>query len=511
MDAASFITPKKEASHHLGRVLVLGLGKTAHAVVTYLSTQQKRVESITVKGSETTLEADRFASSFHLSIPFKVEGNCPCVQGSFDLCIASPGISCRDLLYSSAQQVSTELIGEVEFAWRESSASSTWIAITGTNGKTTVTALVARILQDAGLKATAVGNIGTPCLEAVLAHTTDIYVAEVSSYQLASTVHFAPKIAVLLGITPDHLRWHGSFKDYCEAKYKVLENLSHVAGSVAILDDTNEVVHRQARYLRSLTASERGFDLISLGLIPHHILQTSCEGMQTVGETLPEIANVDQYAYLDTTNELHLMRKGLDKVVLSSDALRMCGRHNWLNALAASAVALQLGVTLDQIAHSLRQFKPLEHRIEACGFVQGVACYNDSKATNVDATIQALSAFPGKRLIVLLGGEDKGTNLDTLVAASFAHASAVVCFGAARQRFSEAFRAAITDTSATVALYGAPTLEQAFDTALQIAQPHDVVLLSPACASFDEFSCFEQRGEAFKRLVEQRSRTRGES
>ena len=171
--------------------------------------------------------------------------------------------------------------------------------------------------------------------------------------------------------------------------------------------------------------------------------------------------------------------------------------------MAAASAAIALGCDDAKIVEGLKSFAPLEHRIEPCGTVQGVQCYNDSKATNVDATLKALAAFGKQRPIVLLGGCDKGTDLAELVAGAQEHCKAVVCFGAAGGRFLEAFR------GASLPVYSASNLESALDEGLAHAQPGDVLTLSPACSSFDEFSCFEERGEVFKSLVAQRAAKRG--
>lgn len=189
--------------------------------------------------------------------------------------------------------------------------------------------------------------------------------------------------------------------------------------------------------------------------------------------------------------------------------LRIKGEHNASNALAAASACLALGLTGEQVAAGLRGFSPLEHRIEPCGAVAGVACYNDSKATNVDATLKALSAFGDARPVVLLGGDDKGTDLTELVRAARVHCKAVVCFGAAGDRFERAFADVPGAAESALAVLRAAHLEDALDAALDIAQPGDVVALSPACASFDEFSCFEERGEVFKKLVADRRERKG--
>ena len=301
------------------------------------------------------------------------------------------------------------------------------------------------------------GNIGDPCIEAVAAGRTDVYVAEVSSYQLASTARFAPNVAVLLNITPDHLHWHRSFEAYRDAKLKLLANLPGVPGAVAVLDATNDVVRAEVRRLRALDAGERGFSYVAL--------------------------------------------KGAEHAAARVEELQIKGEHNASNALAVAAAALALGVHESDVAEGLRTFAPLEHRIEPCGSVAGVRCYNDSKATNVDATLKALAAFPEARPVVLLGGDDKGTDLAPLVEAAHAHAGAVVCFGDAGERFAAAFEAADAQAPAGFAAARAAHLADAFDAALALASAGDVVLLSPACASFDEFCSFEERGAAFKTLV----------
>jgi len=207
--------------------------------------------------------------------------------------------------------------------------------------------------------------------------------------------------------------------------------------------------------------------------------------------------------------------------------LQIPGRHNVGNALMAACVAVALGADDADIARGLAAFAPIEHRIEPCGTVRGAACYNDSKATNVDATLKALEAFPDNRPIVLLGGDDKGTDLAELVAAVHANTRAAVCFGAAGPRFAEALNEKLgTEANCSFCAEGkmsnlppspishfqlltAATMEEALDVALSIAHEGDIVLLSPACASFDEFRSFEHRGDEFKRMVRERAQRLG--
>lgn len=496
MAPRDFIANRKHAPHHLGRVLVLGLGKSGRAAVDYcLPLLGERVDVLAIAAGARTEASERFARTARAAgalVAFEDDAVASLAAEAgapFDLCIASPGISQFSAFYEAAAAASTEVVSEVEFAWRESAADSRWVAVTGTNGKTTVCAMCAHVLQEAGLAAAAVGNIGDPCIDAVAAGRTNVYVAEVSSYQLASAKRFAPNVAVLLNITPDHLHWHRSFEAYRDAKLKLLANLHAVPGAVAVLDATNDVVRAEVRRLRALPAAERGFAVVPLG---------TAAG---IGGDMRAACGSDNAAFLADDGTLHVALNGVSHTPLRADELRILGEHNASNALAVAAAVLALGVSDEAVAAGLRSFAPLEHRIEPCGTVAGVACYNDSKATNVDATLKALAAFPAAHPIVLLGGDDKGTDLAPLVAAAHEHARAVVCFGAAGPRFAEAFEAAADGAPADFAVQRAAHLADALDAALAGAAAGDVVLLSPACASFDEFGSFEERGTVFKSLV----------
>lgn len=496
------IVGRTGAARNLGRVLVLGLGRSGRAAVEYcLPLLGERVKSLCVAAGARTAESEEYAvhvAACGVETAFEdaavVELAARVTGGRFDLCIPSPGIPPFSPLFKAAQALSAEVMSEVEFAWRESAASSRWVAVTGTNGKTTACACAAHVLSSAGLRARAVGNIGDACIGAVASGDVDVYVVETSSYQLASTQNFAPDVAVLLNITPDHLHWHGSFEAYRDAKRKVLANLSSRPGAVAVLDATNDVVRTEVRRLRALEADARAFSYVPLG---------TAEGL---GGDMRRACGSDNAAFLDGEGVLRVALDGVEHVLLKADELLIRGEHNVSNALAAATAALALGVDADDVARGLRTFAPLEHRIEPCGDVRGVRFFNDSKATNVDATLKALSSFPGTRLVVLLGGDDKGTDLAPLVAAARDSVHAVVCYGAAGRRFAEAFEKA--PAGGPVVLRAAH-LKDAFQVALDTAEPGDAVLLSPACASFDEFSSFEERGRVFKALVADRA-ARGE-
>lgn len=481
---------RKSAPARLGRVAVLGLGVSGRACASYLLDRlgERVVDLVVYAGASN--DAARAWADEAVSRGARVVFDDENVEGPIDLCIASPGISEFSDFYLSAARVSTEVVSEVEFAWRESRLESRWVAVTGTNGKTTTTALCAHLLLAAGMKACAVGNIGDTCIDAVAADEADVFVAEVSSYQLASTRDFAPDVAVVLNITPDHLSWHRSHENYANAKWKVLGNLAKKAGSLAVLDACDDEVRAKVRELKAVPAEKRGFAYLPLGCA------SGLDG------DMRAVCGSENAGFLADGSLMRIAHGGKQVDLVRVDELLVKGEHNAANALAASAAALALGADASAVRDGLRSFSALEHRIEPAGEIGGVSCYNDSKATNVDAVLKALVAFSPVKPYILLGGRDKGTDLSSLVRACAESARGVVCFGEARARFLEAF-APLAERG--LAVDEAATLEQALDAALARASRGDVVLLSPACASFDEFSCFEERGDAFKRYVRERA------
>lgn len=482
------IPGKKHAPENLGRVLIVGMGKSGASALRYcLELLGSRITDLAVvvgEGHTDAYEALPVSSELlRNNERFTAFISQDDVRGKYDLCIISPGIPEHSALYRKVLSLSSEVVSEVEFAWRESAVDSCWVGITGTNGKTTTTALVAHILQAAGKAATAVGNIGDTCLDAVHKGQTDIYVAELSSYQLASIKLFAADVAVLLNITPDHLSWHGNLEAYEAAKLKLFMNQPLGEKNVAVIDATDDVSRAFLKRARQQWAqSSKGRSYIPIG---------TAAGLE--GDM--RLACGSKNAAFIRDKSLCLAFQEEEQEILNMNDLQMQGRHNVANALAASAVARALAVPVQTIAAALKDFAALEHRIEPCGVVDGIHFYNDSKATNIDAALTALAAFTEKQVILLVGGQDKGSSVDPLVQACLADKVRVVCFGEAGPRFYEALAAQ------KISVQQAPHMNQAFECAYKQAQPEDVVLLSPACASFDEFSSFEHRGNAFKELV----------
>ena len=457
------------AAQHLGSVCVLGLGKTGLAVADYLQgLVPERVDSVTLYGGRSSQPGEEVRALERRGV--RVVCGTEDVEGSFDLAVVSPGIPEGSAFFAAARSHAAEVIGEPELAWRES--PQRWAAITGTNGKTTTTLLTTTLLQAGGLAAEAVGNVGTVATSCVSERPEGSwFVAELSSFQLATTDRLHPHVACLLNVTPDHLEWHGSMEAYAKAKERVFQNLD---------EDDLAVVSCEDEWCRSMVSrlKARGIRV--------------CEVRVHDESQGPDAAFVRD-------GRLMVRLGGVEHTLVLQDSLALKGDHNVQNALAASAMALMVGVPDAACCHGLLTFSPLEHRIEPCGELAGVTYVNDSKATNTDSVEKALTAFVPGSVVVLLGGHDKGVDLGSLAHAVSARCKAAVCYGEAGPRIAQALRDEDADMGLIV--QETPHMADALAAAHGIAESGDVVLLSPACSSFDEFSSFVQRGEVFKDLV----------
>ncbi len=457
------------AGEQLGKVCVLGLGRTGLAVADYLvGLGPGRVTSVSLYGGAKSRPDD--ATHALEGHGVRVICGTDAIEEDYDLAIVSPGIPEGSEFFVSAVEHSSIVMGEPEFAWRES--PDRWVAITGTNGKTTTTLLATELLCCGGFEAQAVGNIGVVATGKVVDRSEGSwFVAELSSFQLTTSRELHPRVACLLNITPDHLEWHGSFEAYVQAKERIFQNLGEGDLAIVCVDDVccRAIADRlEERGLRVCRASA------------HAIPDTPHAAYQREGRLVVRL-------------------DGKDYTLVRKDSMTLEGDHNVLNALVASALALEVGVSRDAVCHALLTFEPLEHRIEPCGERGGVRFVNDSKATNVDSVEKALMAFVPGTIVVLLGGHDKGTDLGTLAHAVSARCRAAVCYGEAGPRIAAAVRDA--DSGMGLTVFEEPHMAQAFDRAVSIAHRGDVVLLSPACSSFDEFSSFQERGRAFKDMV----------
>lgn len=451
----------------LGDVCVLGLGKTGEAVAAYLiALPKERVSSVTLYGGLRSVEgeATRALEALGVRVVLGTED----VTGRYDLAVASPGIPEGSAFVAAAKACSDEFIGEPELAWRES--PERWLAITGTNGKTTTTSLTCALLQAAGLDAVAVGNIGRLAIGEVAARPQgQWFVAELSSFQLAESCQLHPRAAALLNVTPDHLSWHGSLERYAEAKERVFANFG--PRDLAVVSEEDEWCRAA---IERLEARELRVAHLNVSADPG----TPCAAFRRDGRLIVRL-------------------DGTEFDLLAADELSLHGDHNIQNALAAAALALEAGADPDGVRAGLAAFAPLEHRIEPCGELGGVRFVNDSKGTNTDAVEKALGAFKPGHVVLMMGGTDKKTDLTSVTDLASRVARVVVCYGEAGERIAQAVEAA---PGAARVLRG-QHMADAFELACAAAEPGDTVLLSPACASFDEFSGFEERGRVFKSLV----------
>jgi UDP-N-acetylmuramoylalanine--D-glutamate ligase len=376
-----------------------------------------------------------------------------------DLIIISPGIVPSHPVRVEAERRGIELIGELEYASRH--LTNPIIAITGTNGKTTTTALTAYILQQSGRSAVAAGNIGTPLCSLVGQITSDtVIVAECSSYQLDTIKTFRPQVSMILNITPDHLSYHGTFSNYVEAKWKIASNQQ--ADDIVILNADDPAVAPAASVVRS---SVRFFSTTR-----------EVEGAFIRGG---EIVLRDQ--------------QHTEEILMSLRRLGLPGVHNAANSMASTLAARAFEVRNENIRDSLMTFSGVEHRLETVRVLKGAKYVNDSKATNVNATWYALSSYD-RPIVWIAGGRGDSNNyaeLDELVSANV---KSIVCIG-------EEADAIFNHWCTTKRCVKAETMEDAIRIASDMALADDVVLFSPACKSFDMFANYEERGRAFKRLV----------
>jgi UDP-N-acetylmuramoylalanine--D-glutamate ligase len=450
-------------------IAVLGLGRSGQAVAEYAAKLLETGEAASVTAIDgADNEALRGVATALEQRGVKVLLNASGAEGRYDLCVASPGLPPHSQLVQWANSSCVRLVSEIEFAFARSGVD--WVAVTGTNGKTTTTALLTHLLCAGGISARAVGNIGTPPTVALGSAEAELLVAEVSSFQLSLAETFHPKVAVLLNLTEDHVDWHGSFDAYRADKGRVFENLTPSDLAVIDVDDAGS-----APFAESVAAA--GVPVAKVSLNELHP-----GGAGLVGDML----------VLDVEGD----RVELTRV----DELRIRGAHNVSNALAAAAAAFAIGVSAEHLREGLKSFAPVPNRLEPVGMVDGVEWFNDSKATNPDAVLKAVQAFGGKSLIVLLGGRNKGNDFRPLAEEVARCAKAAVLFGEAAEEFTTAF------AGLDIAVESVAGLGAAVEMAAGLAEPGDIVVLSPACASFDEFRSYEHRGAEFKGFVEALSR-----
>ena len=441
------------------KVLVVGLGKSGLAAALFLRR----------RGAQVTVSDVRSAEALAKDIPALLEEGIMVESGGHglltfrrqDLIVVSPGVPLDTPELVQVKRFGLPVIGELELAARFLKGKT--VAVTGSNGKTTTTSLLGSIFEEAGVPTLVGGNIGVPVIALIDESSEETWsVLEVSSFQLESTEEFHPKIAVILNITPDHLDRHGTFENYALAKERIF----------AAQDDQDFTV-LNADNARAASAASR-----SRGRIYWFSLERPVKRGVWVEE-----GSI-------------LFRREADaqpEKVMPLSNIPLKGEHNVENVLAAVCAARLAGAEIPAIRSAVEKFKAVEHRLEYVATLNGVEFYNDSKATNVDATAKAIAAF-ANGIHLILGGKDKNSDYTQLEPLLRSRVRAVYTIGSAAAKIESQLRG-------IVSLHSCETLDKAVSAAASAARPGEAVLLAPACSSFDQFESYEHRGRVFKQLV----------
>ncbi len=439
------------------RILVVGLGKSGVASALFLHERGARV---TVSDAKTQEELrQEIPALLDKGIAVEAGGHGERTFRDQDLIVVSPGVPVDVPQLEQARALGVAVIGEIELASRFLKGHI--VAITGSNGKTTTTALIGEVIGWGGYETQVGGNIGTPALSLVAESTSDTYnVLEVSSFQLETIQTFRSEVAVVLNISPDHLDRHRTLTAYVDAKARIFENQK--PGDCAVLNADDPTCLQLAHRARARTCwfSRQG--------------------------------EIKHGAYVEE-GKVYWREEGERQEIMAVSAIPLKGAHNLENVLAAVCVGRLVGVEPHRIAKAVAEFKAVEHRLEYVATIGSVEYFNDSKATNVDATLKALESFAGG-IHIILGGKDKGSDYSVLVPLLQERARRVYTIGAAAEKIESHIRGAAE-------VVRAETLENAVRRAAEAAAPGDVVLLAPACASFDQFQNYEHRGRVFKEAV----------
>ena len=438
------------------RVLVVGLARTGVATALFCAA---RGAVVTASESRTEAEiGERVGELRAAGVTLELGSHLAKTFLQQDLIVPSPGVPADSHLLLAARANNITIWSEIELAYRF--LHGTLIGITGSNGKTTTTALVEHILRAAEFPTVLAGNIGTPLISCVEnTERNSVTVVELSSFQLELIETFRPNISMFLNLTPDHLDRHRSMETYGAAKARIFENQTEEDAAILNADDSAVTRYAPAEPRVYWFSRKR---------------------------------RVAEGAYLHG-DDIIFRHDGAEETILTRAEIPLVGAHNLENVLAAVVATRLAGASATAIAKGIRSFAGVEHRLEFVAEINGVRYYNDSKATNVDATLKAVDAFPG-HILIILGGKDKGSDYIVLQEPLREKAILALLIGAASEKIEK-------QISGSVAIERAGTLERAVENASRAARPGDVVLLAPACASFDQFENYEHRGRVFKDLV----------
>jgi UDP-N-acetylmuramoylalanine--D-glutamate ligase len=484
-------------------VLILGLGSSGLAMARWCAAQGARVSVADTRAQPPGLEAltqDVPRAQFSQVQQWSAD----LVEGTDIRAVCrSPGLLPAQIapVLGASRAMGVPAWGELDLFWMglqalkaERQYAPQVLAITGTNGKTTVTSLTGQLVERAGKTVAVAGNIGPTLLDTLRSHMQSqtlpqVWVLELSSFQLDGVQDFMPTMGVVLNLTQDHLDWHGDMASYAAAKARVYG--VHQAGAPTMLlnrDDAQVMALRAPLLKGKVQRSDISFGA-DLPQRPGDYGLESVNGMTWLVRALE--ADETQKRRKGDEVEIHLQR------LMPADALRIRGRHNALNALAALALASAAGCPLSPMLYGLREYRGERHRVEPVGIVGDVEYFDDSKGTNVGATVAALSGLGADRkIVVILGGDGKGQDFTPLAQPVSLYARAVVLIG----RDAPLIEQALQD--AGVGLHKAGTLQEAVQKSAQLAHVGDAVLLSPACASFDMFTGYEHRAKVFVEAVQ---------
>lgn len=437
------------------KVLILGLSKSGTAAAKYLSSKGADCY-ITESKPLQDKDKELILSLEQEGIKIETGGHSEEFLNDAYIAITSPGIPPKSEIFSRLKEKNIPVIGEVELAYLE--ADKPFIAITGTNGKTTTTYLASHILS-CEYNAPVCGNIGVPPTS-LIDKNPDFFVCEVSSFQLASAPAFRPQIACFLTFTPDHLDWHGGLQNYFDAKASLFKSCKQPA--FAVFSGVDETIYKFA--------------------------------LQYTGEKFIYGKELEKNCcYIK--NDSIFFKRNKEEEIIKLNEISLVGEHNYQNTMCAVIIAKLTGISNEHIKERIMSFKPVEHRIEYCATVNGKKFYNDSKATNPEASFVAIKSFEGKKLTLIAGGRDKNTDLTEFCKNYInRYVSSVILIGEAAQRFKENM-----ENNGFTNIISAGSLEEAVDISLNLE--NEIVLLSPACASYDMFNSYEHRGEVFKNYV----------
>lgn len=435
------------------KILILGFSKTGIAAAKYFARKEAKV-FISEQNKKQDKDKQQLEELLNLNIEVEFEGHSDNFINDAEFCILSPSIPPEAPILSKLKEKNIKYYSDLEYI--SFTKNENIVLITGTNGKTTTTALTSHILSKK-YNAPYCGNIGVSPFE-YLNYKTEYFVIEASSYQLNYSDTMSPKIGIFCNLTPDHILWHKSIENYFEAKAKPFRNMDE--NSFAILNYDDEYTKKLGTEIKA------------------KVLYFSLQEQ-----------NLENCIYLKDNKIIYK-----NEEIIDISQLQIVGPHNIQNAMCSILAAKILNVSNDDIIEALKSFKAIEHRLEFIRTIDETDYYNDSKATNPEASIVAINSFENKKVVLIAGGRDKKTTLKDFIQAVKEKISKVILIGEATQRFKEELY-----ENGYMNIVNSKTLEEAIDIA-SLDKP-DVVLLSPACASFDMFESYEKRGDAFRKYV----------